>query len=56
MQPAFGCYLEDAQAPIARAHGLIVLTLERGGISGVARFMDSSVYAHFGLPRTLRLA
>jgi RNA polymerase sigma-70 factor (TIGR02960 family) len=53
MQPAFGCYLKDAQAPIARAHGLIVLTLEGNRISAITRFLDSSVYPHFGLPRTL---
>jgi RNA polymerase sigma-70 factor (ECF subfamily) len=53
MQPAFGCYLLDARAPIARAHGLIVLTVEDGGIAAITRFLDNSVYPHFGLPRTL---
>jgi RNA polymerase sigma-70 factor (TIGR02960 family) len=53
MQPAFGCYLKDNQSPIARAHGLIVLTLEDDRISAITRFLDSSVYPHFGLPRTL---
>jgi RNA polymerase sigma-70 factor (TIGR02960 family) len=56
MQPAFGCYLKDKQAPIARAHGLIVLTLDADRISAITRFHDSSVYPHFGLPRTLPLA
>jgi hypothetical protein len=55
MQPAFGCYLEDNQSPIARAHGLIVLTLEADRIAAITRFLDSSVYPHFGLPRTLPL-
>jgi RNA polymerase sigma-70 factor (TIGR02960 family) len=53
LQPAFGCYLKDAQTPIARAHGLIVLTLEGDRISAITRFLDNSVYPHFGLPRTL---
>jgi RNA polymerase sigma-70 factor (TIGR02960 family) len=55
-QPAFGCYLKDKLSPIARAHGLIVLTLEADRISAITRFHDSSVYPHFGLPRTLPLA
>jgi hypothetical protein len=32
-QPAFGYYLQDPLAPIAHAHGLIVLTLEGDQIS-----------------------
>jgi RNA polymerase sigma-70 factor (TIGR02960 family) len=56
MQPAFGCYLRDKQSPIARAHGLIVLTLDADRICAITRFHDSSVYPHFGLPRTLPLA
>jgi Alcohol dehydrogenase GroES-like domain len=53
-QPAFGCYLRDAQAPIAHAHGLIVLTLASDRISAITRFLDNSVLPQFGLPRTLR--
>jgi RNA polymerase sigma-70 factor (ECF subfamily) len=52
-QPAFGCYLRDAQTRIAHAHGLIVLTLEGDQISVFTRFLDNSVLPHFGLPRTL---
>ena len=52
-QPAFGCYLADAQARVARAHGLLVLTLEGGRISTITRFLDNGVLAHFGLPPTL---
>ena len=48
-QPAFGCYLQDPLAPIAHAHGLIVLTLEGDQISAITR-----LFPHFGLPRTLR--
>jgi RNA polymerase sigma-70 factor (ECF subfamily) len=36
-QPAFGCYLQDAPAPVFRAHGMIVLTLEGERISGRGR-------------------
>jgi RNA polymerase sigma-70 factor (TIGR02960 family) len=52
-QPAFGCYLEDAHAPIWHAHGLIVLTLSGDRISAITRFVDTAVLPQFGLPRTL---
>jgi hypothetical protein len=52
-QPAFACYLYDGQAPIFRAHGLIVLTLEGDQIHAITRFVDSSVLPRFGFPRTL---
>jgi RNA polymerase sigma-70 factor (TIGR02960 family) len=52
-QPAFGCYLPDAQAAIARAYGLIVLTLEGDAIAAITWFADTGVFGHFGLPRTL---
>jgi RNA polymerase sigma-70 factor (ECF subfamily) len=53
-QPAFGCYLPDAQAEIARAYALFVLTLDGDRISAITWFGDTSVFPHFGLPRTLR--
>ena len=53
-QPAFGCYLRDAHAPVAHAYGLMVLTLRRDGIAAITGFPDTSVFPHFGLPRTLR--
>ena len=53
-QPAFGCYLPDAQAAIARPWGLIVLTLEGDAVAAITWFADTSVFRHFGLPRTLR--
>jgi RNA polymerase sigma-70 factor (TIGR02960 family) len=53
-QPAFGCYLPDAHAAIARPYGLMVLTLEGDRISAITWFGDSSVFPHFGLPPTLR--
>jgi RNA polymerase sigma-70 factor (TIGR02960 family) len=52
-QPAFACYLPDAQAAIARAYGLMVLTLEGDRISAITWFAERSLFAHFGLPRTL---
>ena len=53
-QPAFACYLRDPQAPIAHAYGLMVLTLSGDRIAAITGFPDTSVFAHFGLPRTLR--
>jgi RNA polymerase sigma-70 factor (TIGR02960 family) len=52
-QPAFGCYLRDAHAPIAHAYGLMVLTLHGDRIAAITGFPDTSVFPHFGLPRTL---
>jgi len=52
-QPAFGCYLHDDSAPISRAHGLIVLTLNGDHIAAITRFLDNSILPRFGLPRIL---
>ena len=51
-QPAFGLYLQDPHTRIARASGLLVLTLVGPQIGAMTRF-DNSVLAHFGLPRIL---
>jgi RNA polymerase sigma-70 factor (TIGR02960 family) len=53
-QPAFGCYLPDAHSAIARAYGLIVLTLEGDAVAAITWFSDTAVFPHFGLPRRLR--
>ena len=53
-QPAFGCYVPCPHTQIARAYGLLVLTLEGVMISAITWFADSGVFPHFGLPRTLR--
>jgi SnoaL-like domain len=53
MQPAFGCYLPDAHAAIARPYGMIVLTLEDDAVAAITWFADTGVFRHFGLPRTL---
>jgi RNA polymerase sigma-70 factor (ECF subfamily) len=52
-QPAFGCYLPDAHAEVARAYGLMVLTLTGSRISAITWFADRSLMAIFGLPRNL---
>jgi RNA polymerase sigma-70 factor (ECF subfamily) len=52
-QPAYACYLHDGQAPVFRAHGLIVLTLEGDRIHAITRFVDSSILPRFGFPRIL---
>jgi RNA polymerase sigma-70 factor (TIGR02960 family) len=56
-QPAFGCYLDDHYAPVARPFSFVVLTLDGGQISAITAFTaDTSVFARFGLPRTLARA
>jgi RNA polymerase sigma-70 factor (TIGR02960 family) len=52
-QPAFGCYLPDPHAPIARACGLMVITLTEDHVSAISWFSERSLLSHFGLPRTL---
>jgi RNA polymerase sigma-70 factor (TIGR02960 family) len=51
-QPAFGCYLRTHEGPL-RAYGLMVLTLSRDRVAAITGFPDTSVFASFGLPRTL---
>ena len=53
-QPAFGCYLRDPRTPIAHAYGLMVLTVRGDRVAAITGFPDTSVFPHFGLPRTLR--
>jgi RNA polymerase sigma-70 factor (TIGR02960 family) len=52
-QPAFACYLPDAQAGIAHPRGLFALTLAGEGIVAITWFLDTGVFRHFGLPETL---
>ncbi len=52
-QPAFGCYRPCLHTDIARAYGLMVLTLAGSHIAEITFFADSSVFPHFGLPRTM---
>jgi RNA polymerase sigma-70 factor (TIGR02960 family) len=51
-QPAFACYLRTHEGPL-RAYGLMVLTLSRDRVVAITGFPDTSVFASFGLPRTL---
>jgi hypothetical protein len=46
-------YLPDAHAAIARLYGLIVLTLEGNAVAAITWFVDTGVFRHFGLPRSL---
>jgi RNA polymerase sigma-70 factor (ECF subfamily) len=52
-QPAFGCYLQIPHTNIARAYGMLVLTLEGNQISAIAWFSGTNAFPHFGLPRTV---
>jgi RNA polymerase sigma-70 factor (ECF subfamily) len=53
-QPAFGHYVDDAQAPIGRFYGILVLDFDGDRIAGLTRFGDTAILPYFGLPRTLR--
>jgi RNA polymerase sigma factor (sigma-70 family) len=52
-QPAFGCYLPDPHAAVARPYGMIVVTLAGDAIAAITWFTDTGVFRHFGLPRIL---
>jgi RNA polymerase sigma-70 factor (TIGR02960 family) len=52
-QPAFGCYFPCPHTDIARPYGLLVLTLAGSKIAEITFFADSSVFPHFGLPRSM---
>ena len=51
-QPAFAVYLRDPVNGVARAFGLMVITLAGDRVSAITRF-DNAVVSPFGLPRTL---
>jgi RNA polymerase sigma-70 factor (TIGR02960 family) len=55
-QPALAMYVRDPAAPIVRAHGLVVLTVDGDRISQVTRFVETGLFARFGLPRILDAA
>jgi len=50
-QPAFAVYLRDPVNHVARAFGLMVITLSGRRVSAITRF-DNAVLGPFGLPRT----
>jgi hypothetical protein len=51
-QPAFGYYRKDPNADVYRASGIFVLTVSQDQVSSM-RFGDKSLFACFGLPRTI---
>jgi RNA polymerase sigma-70 factor (TIGR02960 family) len=53
-QPAFAGYLPAPDTDGARAFAIFVLTLEGDRVSAITWFGNSSVFARFGLPPTLR--
>ena len=52
-QPAFGLYVREPQSPVARASGILVLTLAGSQVSAVTGFPDDRTLRLFGLPREL---
>jgi RNA polymerase sigma-70 factor (TIGR02960 family) len=52
-EPAFGYYVRDPHAGVARISGIFVLTLEGAEIVAMTRFGDNGVLPYFCLPRTL---
>ena len=52
-QPAFGCYLPDAETAVPRPYGLMVLTLRGDRISAITWFAERGVFTRFGLPESL---
>jgi RNA polymerase sigma-70 factor (ECF subfamily) len=51
-QPAFGCYLTEAEKQTAHPTGLLVLTLSGDRISAITRFLDNDLPRRFGLHDT----
>jgi RNA polymerase sigma-70 factor (TIGR02960 family) len=52
-QPALACYVIDVASGVHHAYGLMVLTLDGARIARITGFADTSLFARFGLPRTL---
>jgi RNA polymerase sigma-70 factor (ECF subfamily) len=53
-QPAFGVYRAEPNAAVADPTGVMVVTLEGTRIAAMTSFLEPSMLARFGLPRTLR--
>ena len=51
--PAFGYYRPDPHADVHRAGGIFVVSVEGARVSSLTRFGDKSLFATFGLPRTI---
>lgn len=54
--PAFGYYRKDPNADVYRASGIMVLSVTGEQVSSLTGFGDKSVFAQFGLPRTIPAA
>ncbi|HTX01776.1 MAG TPA: sigma-70 family RNA polymerase sigma factor [Acidimicrobiales bacterium] len=54
--PAFGYYRRDPHAGVHRASGIIVASVQGARVSSLTRFGDKSLFATFGLPRTVAQA
>jgi RNA polymerase sigma-70 factor (ECF subfamily) len=52
-QPAYGCYLPDPHAGVARPYGLLVITPAGHAIAAITWFVDTGAFGRFGLPRAL---
>ncbi|MGH3758208.1 RNA polymerase subunit sigma-70 [Actinophytocola sp.] len=50
-QPAFGCYITRSGEDTADAAGIIVLTLAKGRIRGMTRFLDTGLHPPLRAPR-----
>ena len=55
-QPAFGCYQLDAAAGVYRPLALQVVELAGESVREMTSFLDTSLFAKFGLPATLPAA
>jgi RNA polymerase sigma-70 factor (ECF subfamily) len=51
--PAFGYYRRDPHADVHRAGGLFVVSVSGDRVFSLTRFGDKSLFATFGLPRTI---
>jgi RNA polymerase sigma-70 factor (TIGR02960 family) len=51
--PAFGYYRPDPHADVHRAGGIFVVSVAGARVSSITRFGDKSLFATFGLPRTI---
>jgi RNA polymerase sigma-70 factor (TIGR02960 family) len=51
--PAFGYYRPDPHADVHRAGGIFVVSVTGARVSSLTRFGDKSLFATFGLPRTI---
>jgi RNA polymerase sigma-70 factor, ECF subfamily len=52
-QPAFAQYIRAADAAHFRPHGIWLLTLQDGAIAALTGFLDTHLFAAFGLPPAL---